>query len=139
MRDMPPMLILNTESVVEYFIDHLENLIGAEEFLIEVLHYLVEAMEDWGDWEKNIHHSIEYELYEHGFGDVGPPDEVELVRDCMWKVANAVRHEVEQFRLYCPYQGFPYAFHQLLGNCVVLARKDLHPKGGTNYLRSYHN
>lgn len=139
MQHMPPVLILSTEPAVEYFIDHLENLIGAEEFLIEALHYLVEAMEDWGDWKKNIHHSIEYELYEHGFGDVGPPAEVELVRDCLWKLAEAIKQQVEQFRLYDMYQGFPYTFHQMLGNCVVLTRNDLHPKGGTNYLRSYHN
>lgn len=136
MQHMPPFLILSTEAAVEYFIDHLETKIDANDFLAEVLHYLTEAMQDWGDWDKNVHHSIEYELYEHGFGDVGPPDEVELVRDCMWKVATSIREQVERHILYDPYQGFPYTFHKMLGYCVVLIRMDVKPRDGAHYLRS---
>lgn len=133
---LPPYVILETEQAVEYFVDHLENMVNAGEFLAEVLHDLFECMDDWSNRNQGVRDHIEYLLYEHGFIE-NSETECALIRDCIWKVAdsivdNVLRHELTAFG------AFPYRYHQMLGNDIVLIRADIQDRmrrtvGGRTY------
>jgi hypothetical protein len=127
---LPAYVILETWQAVEYFIDHMENLLNAHEFLVEVLHDLIDCMEEWDDRDVHIRNHIEYLLYEHGFLE-NCETECALIRSCVLRVADSIVDNVIRHGLHEPY-GLIYNYHDMLGYNIVLVRGGYTPKGAND-------